>query len=298
MIRGHEGYKILLLSCFLLFVPFYIDKDPFVFLFQLLRVLNSSVSVSSVTVSHSQSQRVPLRLLNLQIKGGWEEVQVRSSQSWTIGPTSFPAPLPFVFRLGSFSRLVLVLCQHYPFFRREMLAAGRSRPWPQTLYHLTGEREMKASAILEYFSPLQAWLLNYRTTKGYSVGWKKKKAFPASPVTSGVRKTLSSSTSRTQIDTSDAKPVTDSMGVSTGNKDNNETADVIFPAVKDQDDAISLGKPDLKAALADMEPNLSTPGQRSENIRDYSSLLNPKSAIFGAKPMFVPNRIKDQLDLG
>ncbi len=40
----------------------------------------------------------------------------------------------------------------------KMLALGQSRPWPDALEVLTGEREMDATAILDYFSPLNAWL--------------------------------------------------------------------------------------------------------------------------------------------
>jgi len=40
----------------------------------------------------------------------------------------------------------------------KMLAMGRSRPWPEALEALTGERQMDAGAMLEYFAPLQAWL--------------------------------------------------------------------------------------------------------------------------------------------
>ncbi|MEO8461869.1 MAG: M2 family metallopeptidase [Chloroflexota bacterium] len=39
-----------------------------------------------------------------------------------------------------------------------MLAMGRSRPWPEALFALTGEREMDPTALLEYFAPLQRWL--------------------------------------------------------------------------------------------------------------------------------------------
>jgi peptidyl-dipeptidase A len=39
-----------------------------------------------------------------------------------------------------------------------MLALGQSRPWPDALEALTGEREMDATAILDYFAPLNAWL--------------------------------------------------------------------------------------------------------------------------------------------
>jgi peptidyl-dipeptidase A len=42
----------------------------------------------------------------------------------------------------------------------KMLAMGQSRPWPDALEALTGEREMDATAILDYFAPLDAWLLD------------------------------------------------------------------------------------------------------------------------------------------
>lgn len=41
---------------------------------------------------------------------------------------------------------------------RNMLAMGRSRPWPDALEALTGQRQIDASALLEYFAPLQKWL--------------------------------------------------------------------------------------------------------------------------------------------
>ncbi len=39
-----------------------------------------------------------------------------------------------------------------------MLAMGLSRPWPDALEALTGERRMDATAILDYFAPLKTWL--------------------------------------------------------------------------------------------------------------------------------------------
>ena len=39
-----------------------------------------------------------------------------------------------------------------------MLQLGLSRPWPEALEALTGSREMDATAIRDYFAPLQAWL--------------------------------------------------------------------------------------------------------------------------------------------
>ena len=50
-----------------------------------------------------------------------------------------------------------------------MLALGASKPWQDALFALTGEREMDASAILEYFAPLQHWL--EEQNKGQSCGW-------------------------------------------------------------------------------------------------------------------------------
>jgi peptidyl-dipeptidase A len=52
---------------------------------------------------------------------------------------------------------------------REMLALGQSQPWQDTLEKLTGGREMDASAIIEYFGPLLAWL--EEQNKGRQCGW-------------------------------------------------------------------------------------------------------------------------------
>ena len=51
-----------------------------------------------------------------------------------------------------------------------MLEMGQSKPWPDALYALTGERQMDAGAMLEYFAPLQKWL--DEQNKGKQVGWK------------------------------------------------------------------------------------------------------------------------------
>jgi peptidyl-dipeptidase A len=52
---------------------------------------------------------------------------------------------------------------------REMLALGQSQPWQDTLEKLTGTRQMDASAILDYFGPLQQWLAD--KNKGQTCGW-------------------------------------------------------------------------------------------------------------------------------
>ena len=40
----------------------------------------------------------------------------------------------------------------------KMLEMGQSKPWPDALEALTGERKMDATAILDYFAPLKTWL--------------------------------------------------------------------------------------------------------------------------------------------
>ena len=39
-----------------------------------------------------------------------------------------------------------------------MLSMGMSKPWPEALEALTGSKQMDATAILDYFAPLSAWL--------------------------------------------------------------------------------------------------------------------------------------------
>ena len=51
----------------------------------------------------------------------------------------------------------------------KMLAMGQSRPWPDALEELTGARQMDATAIRDYFAPLQKWL--DEQNRGKPVGW-------------------------------------------------------------------------------------------------------------------------------
>ncbi|GAB3374798.1 M2 family metallopeptidase [Lysobacter rhizosphaerae] len=59
-----------------------------------------------------------------------------------------------------------------------MLSKGASQPWQQTLKELTGSEKMDASAVLEYFSPLQAWLK--QQNEGKTCGWNAEAASAAS----------------------------------------------------------------------------------------------------------------------
>jgi peptidyl-dipeptidase A len=52
---------------------------------------------------------------------------------------------------------------------QQALALGASRPWPDVLEVLTGERQMDATAIADYFGPLKSWL--DEQNKGRKVGW-------------------------------------------------------------------------------------------------------------------------------
>jgi peptidyl-dipeptidase A len=50
-----------------------------------------------------------------------------------------------------------------------MLEAGADRPWQDILAEATGERQMDATALVDYFQPLIVWL--ERQNQGKPVGW-------------------------------------------------------------------------------------------------------------------------------
>ncbi|HEY5616024.1 MAG TPA: M2 family metallopeptidase, partial [Bacteroidota bacterium] len=52
---------------------------------------------------------------------------------------------------------------------QKMMAMGASRPWPEALEALTGERKLDATAIIDYFAPLKKWL--DEQNKGRTVGY-------------------------------------------------------------------------------------------------------------------------------
>ena len=49
------------------------------------------------------------------------------------------------------------------------LALGQSKPWPDALEAMTGQRQMDATAILDYFAPLKTWLDTQN--QGKTCGW-------------------------------------------------------------------------------------------------------------------------------
>jgi len=52
----------------------------------------------------------------------------------------------------------------------DMLALGQSKPWPDAMQALTGQRKMDGSAIIDYFAPLNAYLKEQN--KDRQCGWQ------------------------------------------------------------------------------------------------------------------------------
>lgn len=135
-----------------------------------------------------------------------------------------------------------------------MLEAGKSDPWPQILSRLTGDLEMTASALLDYFEPLRKWLYTYRVTHKYNLGWQQS---VESRDVGGVRKSTRLNTKWTP-----------------------------------KNSKIAIKLPDLRTAMEQMLPD------RLKKKKNDSHSLISKSSIESAKPMFLPNKVKDQLNLG
>ncbi|KUJ81604.1 peptidyl-dipeptidase [Microbulbifer flavimaris] len=53
---------------------------------------------------------------------------------------------------------------------RNMLAMGASKPWPDAMEAITGQRELDASAIIDYFQPLMGYL--EEQNQGRQCGWE------------------------------------------------------------------------------------------------------------------------------
>ncbi|XP_062526234.1 angiotensin-converting enzyme-like isoform X1 [Bombyx mori] len=54
----------------------------------------------------------------------------------------------------------------------KMLQLGSSKPWPDAMEAITGQRFMDASGVLEYFQPLYDWLKAENERNGEFVGWE------------------------------------------------------------------------------------------------------------------------------
>jgi len=53
----------------------------------------------------------------------------------------------------------------------ELLALGASKPWQDALFALSGERQMDATAILDYFAPLTTWIDAQIAAENLTCGW-------------------------------------------------------------------------------------------------------------------------------
>ncbi|ELT90813.1 hypothetical protein CAPTEDRAFT_166512 [Capitella teleta] len=70
---------------------------------------------------------------------------------------------------------------------RNMLMLGQSKPWPDALEQLTGQREMDATAIIDYFRPLMEWLKEQNA--GHDLSWEEE--CPHGSFTSGSNSLIS-----------------------------------------------------------------------------------------------------------
>lgn len=52
-----------------------------------------------------------------------------------------------------------------------MLSLGSSKPWPDAMEVMTGQRKMDIGPLLEYFEPLRIWLERENKKLGAYVGW-------------------------------------------------------------------------------------------------------------------------------
>lgn len=48
---------------------------------------------------------------------------------------------------------------------------GSSRPWPEVMKAMTGQGKMDASALREYFKPLEDWLTKANENMQEITGW-------------------------------------------------------------------------------------------------------------------------------
>ena len=53
----------------------------------------------------------------------------------------------------------------------KMLSMGSSKPWPDAMEVITGQREMDATALRDYFQPLEDWLKRENQENQETIGW-------------------------------------------------------------------------------------------------------------------------------
>jgi len=55
-----------------------------------------------------------------------------------------------------------------------LLSMGSSKPWPEAMEKITGQQRMDASALRQYFKPLEDWLKAKNKEMGETPGWSEQ----------------------------------------------------------------------------------------------------------------------------
>ncbi|XP_053309980.1 angiotensin-converting enzyme [Spea bombifrons] len=61
----------------------------------------------------------------------------------------------------------------------DAMKLGNSKPWPDAMELITGQRNMSASSLLKYFEPLTNWLIEQNRKNGETLGWPEYNWSPA-----------------------------------------------------------------------------------------------------------------------
>ena len=156
-----------------------------------------------------------------------------------------------------------------------MLEEGRSKPWPKLLKAITGDRELSADAINQYFDPLLRWLVNYRKRHDYPVGWgeedlsakvlhRKAGKFESGQERSGILKTNNKGMSLS---------INIPSALTGGKSDATKNTDV---EQKGEDDKISIPLIDLAKLLSSGDHFTVSSSETNANSKDGATTINNK----------------------
>ncbi|CAM6031530.1 unnamed protein product, partial [Sphagnum compactum] len=82
---------------------------------------------------------------------------------------------------------------------KAMLSLGGSKPWPDAMEVLTGQRKMDAGPLLEYFKPLQDFLTKYNKDNNNPIGWVPSNKIEARDVVNSLNNELTKLLSQVEI---------------------------------------------------------------------------------------------------
>ncbi|KAM8945786.1 angiotensin-converting enzyme [Pelodytes ibericus] len=92
----------------------------------------------------------------------------------------------------------------------DAMKLGNSKPWPDAMELITGQRDMSASSLLKYFEPLTNWLIEQNRINGDTLGWPEYDWSPVVPQPSPSQPT-SAGPAQTEVPT---PPKVDFLGMS------------------------------------------------------------------------------------